>query len=188
MLYHKGKRRVEMYSIQKALITLMLLVFTAAFAAGSMADYHNNSKAAPMKFVGAYYSLAGDLTTFHSDGTMSAVTSVMFSDDPINNSFQGRKVTPSRGAWRVVGPNTIRVTGIRFLTEAFGHNYQPDGVIVKSTWEAVFDKPVRGKSPAYHVDTITSEIFLPGQNPITDEPVLVLEFPGSEGAIRIKAE
>jgi hypothetical protein len=177
-----------MYSIQKTVMTLVLLVATAAFATVSMAGGGNASKAAPMKFVGAYYSLAGDLVTFHSDGTMSAVASVMFSDDP-NTNFQGRKVTPSRGAWRVVGPNTIRVTGIRFSTEPFGHNYQPDGVIVKSTWEAVFDKPVQGRSPAYHVDTITSEVFLPGQNPVTDEPLLVLEFQASsEGAIRIEAE
>ena len=177
-----------MYSIQKALITLMLLVFTAAFAAGSMADNHNASKAAPMKFVGVYYSLAGGaLVTFHADGTMSAVNAPMFGDDP-ENSFQGRKATPSRGAWRVVGPNTIRVTGVRFLTEAFGHNYQPDGVILKSTWEAVFDKPVQGRSPAYHVGITTSKIFLPDQNPLTDEPVLVLEFPGSEGSFRVEAE
>ena len=176
-----------MYSIQKALITLMLLVFTAAFAAGSVADNHNASKAAPMKFVGTYYSLGGSLATFHADGTMSAVTSLMFSDDPAN-SFQGRKATPSRGAWQVVANNTIRVTGIRFLTEPFGHNYLPNGVIVKSTWEAVFDEPVQGRSPAYHVGIITSKIFLPGQNPVTDEPVLVLEFPGSEGSFRVEAE
>jgi hypothetical protein len=176
-----------MYSIQKALTTLMLLVFTAAFAAGSMADNRNASKAAPMKFVGTYYSLGGGLSTFHADGTMSAVTSLMFSEDP-DNSFQGRKATPSRGAWRVVGPNAIRVTAIRFLTEAFGHNYLPDGVIVKSIWEAVFDEPVQGRSPGFHVDTITSEIYLPDQNPLTDEPVLVLEFPGGDGAYRIEAE
>jgi hypothetical protein len=176
-----------MYSIQKALITLMLLVFTAAFAAGSMADNGNASKAAPMKFVGTYYSLGGGLSTFHADGTMSSVTSLMFSDDP-ENSFQGRKATPSRGAWEVVADNTIRVTGIRFLTEPFGHNYLPNGVIVKSTWEAVFDEPVQGRSPAYHVDIITSKIFLSDQNPLTDEPVLVLEFPGSEGSFRVEAE
>ncbi len=88
----------------------------------------------------------------------------------------------------MVGPNTIRVTGIRFLTEALGHNYQPDGVIIKSTWDAVFDKPVKGRGPGYQVDTITSEAFLPDQNPMTDEPVLVLEFPGSAGTIRVQAE
>jgi hypothetical protein len=186
-LYHKEIRRVDMYAIQKTLMTLLLLTFTAAFATGSMAGGGNASKAAPMKFVGNYYSLGGSLTSFHPDGTMSGVASLMFSDDPAN-SFQGRKATPSRGAWRVVGPNAIRVTGIRFLTEAFGHNYLPDGVIVKSTWEAVFDKPVQGRSPGYHVDTITSEIYLPDQNPLTDEPVLVLEFPGSDGAYRIEVE
>jgi hypothetical protein len=177
-----------MYSIQKALSSLMLLVFTAAFATGSVASDPNESNAAPMKFVGTYYGPAGDLIDIDSDGTMSAVASIMFSDDPTNR-FGGRKATPSRGAWQVVADNTIRVTGIRFLTEPFGHNYLPNGVIVKSTWEAVFDEPVQGRSPAYHVDIITSKIFLSDQNPLTDEPVLVMEFPGgSEGAIRIEAE
>ena len=176
-----------MYAIQKTVMTLLLLACTATFATVSVAGDDNASKAAPMKFVGVYYSSGGGLTTFHADGTMTNVTPVMFSDDPAN-SLQGRKATPSQGAWRVVGPNTIRVTGIRFLTEAFGHNYQPDGVIVKSTWEAVFDKPVRGRSPAYHGDIITSEIFLPEQNPLTDDPVLVLEFAGSEGAFRLEVD
>jgi hypothetical protein len=176
-----------MYAIQKTVITLLLLVCSTSFAPVSMANEDNATTAAPMKFVGSYYDLGGSLVTFHADGTMSAVNAVMFSDDP-TNSFQARKVTPSRGAWQVVGNDTIRVTAIRFLTEAFGHNYEPNGVILKNSWEAVFAKPVRGKSPGYKAGTITSKIFLPDQNPITDEPVLVLEFPGGEGAIRLEVD
>jgi hypothetical protein len=176
-----------MYSIQKALITLMLLVFTAAFATGSMADDPNDSAAAPMKFVGTYYSLAGAVTTVHSDGTLSNVHSNMFSDSP-DTAFGGRKITGAKGVWRVVGPNTIRQTYLRFATEAFGHNYQPDGVILKVSWEAVFDKPVQGRSPGYHIDTITTEVFFPVQNPITDDPVLVIETPFDKRAIRLEVE
>ena len=176
-----------MYAIQKTVMTLLLLACTAAFATVSVAGNDNASKAAPMNFVGTYYSLGGGLTSFHADGTMSAVASNMFSDDP-TSSFQGRKTTSSRGVWRKIGNNTIRVTAIRFLTEAFGHNYDPDGVIVKTSWEAVFDKPVQGKSPGYKAGTILAEIFLPDQNPLTDVPVLTLEFPGSEGAFRLEVD
>jgi hypothetical protein len=182
-----GKRRVDMYAIQKTVMTLLLLVATAAFATGSMADGHNASKAAPMKFVGTYFGLYGATITFNADGTMSAVEAGMFSDDPAT-SFQGRKLVPSKGVWRAVGDNTIRVTAIRFTTEPFGHNYEPGGLIMKSTWEAVFDKPVQGRCPGYTVSLVVSEFFLPGQNPLADVPLLTVETPAELVAVRMEVE
>jgi hypothetical protein len=176
-----------MYAIQKTVMTLLLLVATAAFATVSVADGGSASKAAPMKFVGTYYGLSGSVVSFHSDGTMSSVGAAMFSDNP-TTVYGGRKVTPHQGVWRVVGDNTIRQTNMFFLTEAFGHNYEPDGVIVKQTWEAVFDKSVQGRSPGYHIDAVTTEIFLPDQNPITDEPLQVIETPFDGRGLRLEVE
>ena len=174
-----------MYVNQKTAMTLLLLACAAAFAPVSMAG--NASKAAPMKFVGTYYGSSGTVTSFHSDGTMSIVVADMFSDDPASK-YEGRKATPGRGAWRVTGANTIRQTNIIFVTEAFGHNFQPGGAILKTTWDAVFDEPVRGRSPGYTLDKTTVEIFLPGQNPITDVPVLVRETPFAGRGIRLEVE
>lgn len=176
-----------MYAIQKTLITITLLVFAAAFATVSMAGGGNASKAAPMKFVGTYYGLSGSIVSFHSDGTVSSVGANMFTDDPAS-VYGGRKVTPHQGVWRVVGHNTIRQTNLFFLSGAFTHNFKPDGVIVKQTWEAVFDKSVQGRSPGYHIDTVKTEIFLPDQNPITDEPLQVLETPFDGRGLRLVVE
>jgi len=178
-----------MYAIQKTVMTLLLLVATAAFATGSMANGDNASKAAPMKFVGTFYTLGEDeaITSYHSDGTMSNVASENFSDDAAS-IFEGRKATGAHGVWRVVGDNTIRVTTIRFLTETFGHNFKPDGIILKTTWEAVFDEPVQGRSPGMYVETIYAELFLPGQNPITDEPLRRIELPFGQRAVRLEVE
>ena len=178
-----------MYAIQKAAMAFVMLVFTATIAPTSTAGDGNNSKPAPMKFVGTYYGLsgAGALVTLHSDGTMSAVSSDMFSDD-LSNSFQGRKATPSRGVWQVIGENTVRVTAIRFLTEASGHNFVPDGVIMKNSWEAVFDKPVHGRSPGYTSGDVSSKFYLPGANPFSDEPVFELVTPFDGVAVRLVGE
>ena len=180
-LFHKEIRRVEMYTMQKTLITLMLLVFTAAFAAAPMADNGNSSRATPMKFVGTFYGEGSRVITYHSDGTVSLVNADMFSDDP-NLETGGRRSTPFLGVWQKVDDDTIKATTLSFLTEIAGHNYDPDGVIVKTSWLARYDDPVNGVSPGYTtVGDGLVEVFLPDQNPTSDEPILVVTVPPGRG-------
>jgi hypothetical protein len=160
-----------MYTMQK---TLMLLVFAAAFATAPMATADNSSQAAPSKFVGTFYVESGGVTTIHSDGTVSVVLADMF-------NAADRRATPSQGVWRKVGHNKIQVTTIAFITEAFGDNYRPNGFTVKSTWLSTFDDPVQGVSPGYNTVFIAVELFLPDQNPITDDPVAVVARPDTRG-------
>lgn len=170
--------------MKKYLITALTLlcVISVPIVADSN---HKWSRAAPMKYVGTYFSNEGSVT-FHSDGTMSNVTAEMFSDDP-NNQTAGRKETPRRGVWRKVGRNKFQVTMISYVTEIVGHNYRPDGFILKVKWLAVFDRPVKGVSPGYTAVNIVAEGFLPDQNPLTDEPRFVLPQP-DRGAYRLIAE
>jgi hypothetical protein len=163
-----------MYAIQKTLITLMLLVFTAAFATAPMAGNGHSSRATPMKFVGTFYAEDGRVITYHSGGTVSLVNANMFSDDP-NLETAGRRSTPALGVWKKVGKNTIQATTLSFATEIAGYNYDPDGFIIKSTWLAIYDDKVNGVSPGYNVvGDILVEIFSPSQNPTSDEPIVVI--------------
>ena len=77
---------------------------------------------------------------------------------------------------------------MRFLTEAFGHNYLPNGVIAKTSFTAVFQNPVQGKSPGYTVDLLEIDIFLPGQNPTTDTPVSEINIPFDGAGFRLHVE
>ena len=176
-----------MYAIQKTLITIMLLVFTAAFATAQMADNGNSSRATPMKFVGTFYAENSRIVTYHSDGTVTLVNANMFSDDP-NLETAGRRSTPFLGVWQKVGENTIQATTLSFATEIAGHNYDPDGFIVKTKWLAIHDDLVNGLSPGYNgVGDALVEIFLPNQNPIFDEPIAVITLPPGR-ADRLYAE
>ena len=164
-------------------IALVLLLCATALTTISVAADGN---AAPNKYVGTYYGAdPTTIATFHSDGTYFEVFSTMFNDDP--NVNQGTKTTPSQGVWRVVDKNRVRVTSLFFTTEPFGHNYRPGGFIGKLVLEAVFDKPVEGKSPAFTTTNKSLEIFLPDQNPLTDDPIALL--PVAEGTwFRLPAE
>jgi hypothetical protein len=170
-----------MYAIQKTLITLMLLVFTAAFATAPMAENGNSSRATPMKFVGTFYGEDSRIVSYHSDGTLSLVNANMFSDDP-NSVTAGRRSTPQLGVWRKVDKNTIKATSLSFIMEIGSHNYDPSGLIVKTTWLAIFDDRVNGVFSGNTAVNITAEIFLPSQNPTSDdEPVAVVTLPDSRG-------
>jgi hypothetical protein len=173
-----------MYTMPKTLITLMLLVFTAAFATAPMAGNDNSSRATPMKFVGTFYAPAGRTISYHSDGTLSVVNATMFNGD---DELADRRTTPFLGVWRKVDDNKIQATALFFTTEAFGDNYSPDGFILKSTWLATYDDMVRGVSPGYNVVDIETEVFFPDQNPITDDPIQVSVIPGGR-ADRLTAE
>ena len=173
-----------MYTMQKTLITLVLLVFTAAFATAPMAD--NSSRAAPSKFVGTFYGEAGRVTTIHSDGTVSLVFSDMFNGAP-DTGLADRRTTPLLGVWRKVDANKIQVTTLSFTTELFGDNYNPDGFILQAKWLSIYDDPVQGVSPSYNSVNVVAEVFFPDQNPITDDPIAVLAQPDAR-AHRLTAE
>lgn len=172
-----------MYAIQKTVMTLLLLVATAALATASMAENHNASKAAPSKFVGTFYSdgITGAMVTVHSDGTMEHIYTDMFARG-------NRRVTPALGVWRQSGDNEIKVTWVRFATELFGDNFSPNGLISKLSYRMVYDELVRGKFAGYSVSSVLIEQFLPGQNPVTDEPILSLEVPASSTGFRLEVE
>lgn len=164
---------------RKTFTALMLLAITTAFSTISIAD-GNSSRAAPSKFVGTFYGGKGKTITHHADGTMSLVDANMFSDDPVL-ATGGRRSTPFQGVWRKVGKNSIQVTSLSFVTEIAGHRYLPDGFIVKVSWLATFDDPVKGISPGYTSTNVVSEIFYPTQNPITDDPILIVDQPDGRG-------
>lgn len=173
---------------RKTIIVLVLLALTAAFSTASNTTYYGkqSSRAAPINFVGTFYGENSRTITYHSDGTMSLVLADMFSDDPTLISA-GRRQTPFLGVWRKVDVNKIRVTSLSFVTEAFGHRYGPDGLILKTKWLAIFDDPVKGISPSYTAVNVVVEVFSPDQNPTSDEPVIVVPLPNSR-AYRLKAE
>lgn len=111
----------------------------------------------------------------------------MFSDD-LNGDYMGRRETPRQGVWRKVGDNKLRITQLAFLTGVQSHDYSPDGVIMKISWLMVFDKLAKGVSMSYTASKILIEIFLPNQNPTTDEPVQVFEAPGGGKGYRLLAK
>jgi hypothetical protein len=162
-----------MLSNGKTLIAIVLLAFTANLALAPTAMGDNSSRAAPAKFVGTFYGENDRIITYHSDGTVSLVDSQMFSDD-VTNTAGGRKTTPFLGVWKKVGDNMIQVTTLSFATEPTGHNYLPGGLTFKTKWRAIFDEAVNGVSPGYLAVDIVAEVFLPGQNPISDEPFAVV--------------
>jgi len=169
-----------MHTNRTTILALVLLGFTTIFSIVSTADDNNvfRSKAKYMNYVGTYYGEDGSIMTYHSDGTATGTDANMFTEDP-SNRLLGRKTTPYLGAWKMVDQNVMLVTVLAFATEQFGHNYSPDGLIYKIKWLAVFDDPAKGPSPSYTIDKLTVEVFLVGQNPITDEPAAVVESPGT---------
>lgn len=170
-------------------ITAITLMVVAAFFSIAAAVGDNDvfrSKAKYMKYVGTYYTDNGQMVTLHSDGTQITVQAGMFSED---SSLGGmRRRTPALGVWRKVGENEIQITNIRFYTDSLGSNYQPDGLIFKATFVAVFDKPVRGQSLGFTVGSVLGEFFKPDQNPVTDEPVGVFTLTDGYEAYRLETE
>ena len=169
-----------MQANHKTVIALILLAATAVFSTASISTNYGgkSSKATPIKFVGTYYGVDDRVYSFHSGGTLTLVGANMFTDDP-GQLTEGRKSTPFLGIWRKVGANKIEAVSLSFLTEAFGHNYGDAGLIAKTTWVAIFDKPVNGVSPGYTSFDVVVEVFLPDQNPLTDDPLLEFTLPGA---------
>ena len=172
-----------MQANSKTVIALILLAATAVFSTASISTNYGGkpSQATPIKFVGTFYAEGGRVVSYHSDGTLTLVNADMFSDDPTLVTG-GRKTTPFLGIWRKVGARKIQAMSLDFATEAFGHNYGDAGFILKTTWTAIFDKPVNGVSPGYTTvgDTVV-EVFLPDQNPTSDVPVSVITVPAGRG-------
>ena len=169
-----------MLTFLKRSAALMLLTCAAVMSTSAVADGYGHGKfnATPNKYVGTYYGAnPATLNTLHSDGTYSEVFSDMFTEDP-NTTQMGAKTTPSHGSWRRIGPNRVRTTSLFFATEPLGHNYRPGGFIGKITSELVFDKPVKGKSPGYNSMNTIVEIFFPDQDPLSDEPIVVIPIEG----------
>jgi hypothetical protein len=140
-----------------------------------------SSSAHFFKVVGTYFSENGGTTTFQPLGTFSWVVG------EFAETSDFRRVTPSQGAWRKVGKKTFKVTTIFFLTEQYGDEYKPSGLIVKVRFLAEFDDPVNGKFPGYRSFNGVAEAFLTTQNPTSDEPYAVTELPDSRW-YRIVAE
>jgi hypothetical protein len=187
----KSRIFLSVDSYLNGVLVLVLLALTSAFSTAALAD-EKRSSATPSKFVGtyAYRNQEGnisDITTLHKDGTSSTVSAIMYSDD-LNGPFMGRRVTPRQGVWRVVGKNKVRNTQLAFLTGVQSHDYLPDGVIMKISWLMNFDAPVKGELMGYTVNEIRYEIFLPSQNPTTDEPVQLNEFETDGRAYRLLAK
>ena len=163
---------------------IVLLAATAAFPIASAANGGFHSRAASNKFVGTFFGTTQNvMISLHSDRTVDAVYANMFNftgDSP-------SKATPGKGVWRKVGRNSIRITYIFFATEAFGDNYLPNGVALRVTLLASFDAPVNGKSPGYTTSETEVALFSAGQNPTTDAPFLVVDFPDGSGT-RLAAE
>jgi hypothetical protein len=176
---------------RKTVVALVLLAITAAFSTASISTNYGNdpAKVSPVSFVGTYYTsrdeaTIGGMTTFHSDGTVSGVTADMFS---FADEQGNRRTTPLLGVWRKTGHHKIQVTSTFFMTEEFGDNYNPGGLVVRISYLAVFDKTVKGLARGYEVRNLVAEAFLPTQNPNTDTPVAVIELAGG-GGFRIRAE
>ncbi len=169
-------------------ITAITLMVVAAFFSTAAAVGDNDvfrSKAKYMKYVGTYYTDSGQTVTIHSDGTETTVQASMYSRTDLGGE---RRTTPAQGVWRKVGKNEIEITNIRFITDTLGSEYQPDGLIQKSTFVAVFDEPVRGQSLAFTVDGFLIEFFESDQNPITDEPTGVVAATTGYRAYRLEVE
>lgn len=163
---------------RKTMAAVLLMAVTACLSlAAAVGDNEAfRQKAEYMKYVGTYYDDVGDLINIHADGTVTVVYGNMFTEPGVG----GRRVTPALGVWRKVGKHQLQVTSMRFMTDAEGNNYRPDGLIQKITVLAVFDEPVRGQSPGYTIEMggVMVEFFRPDQNPMTDEPIGVIASTG----------
>ena len=118
------------------------------------------------------------MVAIRSDGTMEHVVADMFSRDD-------RRVGPALGVWGRSGKNEIKVTWVRFATEQYGDNFYPNGQTTRMSYKMLFDKPVRGRSNSYKVNGVLIELFSADQNPVTDEPMLSLEWPSSSTGYRL---
>jgi hypothetical protein len=168
----------------RTVTAIVLLAATAAFPIASAADDEGHSEAASNKFVGTFFGTTQNaMLSFHSDRTVNVEYANMYN---FTGDSQSRS-TPGLGVWRKVDSNSIRITYVFFLTEAFGDNYLPNGVILRVTLLALFDDPVNGKSPGYTTSETEVAVFSAGQNPTTDAPFLVVEFPDGSGT-RLAAE
>ncbi|MEH6617658.1 MAG: hypothetical protein V7699_07445 [Porticoccus sp.] len=179
-----------MFANRKTIIALLLLAVTAALSTASISTNYGekSSQAAPALFQGTYYTVndgtIGGTITFHSDGTVSSIVADMFG---FAEGRQFRRSTPSQGVWRKVNNNSIQVTTTVFFTEQNGDHYDPDGLIVKVKFLAVFDDPVKGITPGYKSRNLVAEVFVSSQNPNTDTPVSIIELFGNEG-FRLEGE
>ena len=183
-----------MFTNRKTFITVVLLAFIASFATARMANADNYFEfnrsfltkfpESSMKFVGTYYSTTGGggVLTFHADGTMEHMTSNMFAHD------NGRRSTTGRGVWLQSGWSEIRVSFIRFTTMPHGETHNPGGLVEKHTYSIVFHELVDGRYMRYSVGTGLGEYFLPGQNPVTDDPVLMQEWESNSEGYRLELD
>jgi hypothetical protein len=171
---------------RRTMAVLMLIAATVCLSPATAADGNNvfRSKAKYMKYVGTYYTDNGQTVTINSDGTETTVLARMFSNtEPVD----GSRTTIAQGVWREVGNNEIQITNIRFITLP-DQSYATGGLIQKSTFVGLFDKPVQGQSLGFTVDGFSLEYFTSDQNPITDEPIAAAALPGSYRAYRLETK
>ena len=157
-----------MFTMSKNRVAAFLLIFNCAFSGASMAGNNSGSKAAASKFVGTYYSESVVMLSLHADGTVEHISSEMF------ETANTTRLTPALGVWRQMSDNAIRITFVRFQTQPDSHDF---GLTARYSYTAVFDESVQGKSPGYSADTIRVEWWLPGGNPVTDDPLVDIEVP-----------
>ena len=182
---------------RKAVLALVIVAFTSVFSTASISTNYGKKpgEAAPTNFVGTYYTvidgvITGGVVTLHSDGTVSSVVADMFE---LTEGRAGRRSTSSRGVWRKLGNNEVRVTTTFFFSglptddEPDGV-YGQDGLIVKVTYRAIFEANKKGVSPGYDSRDLVAEIFVPTQNPNTDTPVSIVELGDTGGGYRMVAE
>ena len=179
-------------SIWKKFTALVLLAIASSLVVTACSDSSDatssdvlETTSQNMKFAGTYYSIAdgGTAITFHADGTMEHMRSDMFFNDD-----DGRRRTTGRGVWRQSGEREIRVSFIRFSTMPHGDTHDPGGVIQKNTYTVFFDELVEGRYLSYSVATGLGEYYLPGQNPVTDEPVGAQEWESNSKGYRMEME
>jgi len=182
---------------RKTVLVLVILAFTAVFSTASISTNYGKKpgKAAPANFVGTYYTVidgvtTGGVLTLHSDGSVSSVVADMFE---FTEGRAERRSTSSRGVWRKLGNNEVRVTTTFFFSgiptddEPDGV-YAEDGLIVKVSFRAIFEANKNGVSPGYEGRDLVAEVFLPSQNPNTDTPVSIVELGSNGGGYRMVAE
>ena len=186
-----------MLSKHKTVLALVILAFTAVFSTASISTNYgkNPGKAAPVNFVGTYYTVidgvtTGGVATLHSDGTVSSVLADMFE---FTEGRAGRRSTSSRGVWRKLSNNEVRITTTFFFSGVPTDDdpdgiYGQDGLIVKVTYLAIFEANKKGVSPGYDSRDLVAEVFLPTQNPNTDTPVSIVELGDNGGGYRMVAE
>ena len=174
-------------NIWKKFVALVLLAIASSLvvtACSDSSDAFNDATSQNMKFVGTYYSTAegGATMTFHADGTMEQMRSDMFLSD------DNRRRTTGRGVWRQSGDDEIRVSFIRFSTMPHGDTHDPGGLIHKNTYTVFFEELVEERYMRFSVGTGLGEYYLPGQNPVTDEPVGAGEWESNSEGYRMEVE